>query len=82
MVVMVAHNFETNIISSAIGGQDSVMYYEGCGHEGPVRCIFFCEFHPVVGPKITCQVIFHTFLPNQCEVYTTKLIVNCAQNWL
>lgn len=30
--------------------------YEGCGQEGPIRCIFLCEFHPVAGPKITCQV--------------------------
>lgn len=32
-------------------------YYEGCGKEGPIRCIFLCEFHPTAGPKITCQVI-------------------------
>ncbi|XP_059052151.1 GATOR complex protein NPRL2 [Achroia grisella] len=31
-------------------------YYEGCGQEGPIRCIFLCEFHPTAGPKITCQV--------------------------
>lgn len=31
-------------------------YYEGCGREGPIRCIFLCEFHPTAGPKITCQV--------------------------
>lgn len=30
--------------------------YEGCGEEGPIRCIFLCEFHHVAGPKITCQV--------------------------
>lgn len=31
-------------------------FYEGCGHEGPIRCIFLSEFHPVAGSKITCQV--------------------------
>ncbi|XP_069684143.1 GATOR1 complex protein NPRL2-like [Periplaneta americana] len=31
-------------------------YFEGCGLEGPLRCIFLCEFHPTAGPKITCQV--------------------------
>lgn len=31
-------------------------FYEGCGQEGPIRCIFLCEFHPTAGPKITCQV--------------------------
>lgn len=31
-------------------------YYEGCGREGPIRCIFLGEFHPVAGPKISCQV--------------------------
>ncbi|CAG9103130.1 unnamed protein product [Plutella xylostella] len=31
-------------------------YYEGCGQEGPIRCIFLCEFHPTAGPTITCQV--------------------------
>ncbi|XP_038216861.1 GATOR complex protein NPRL2-like isoform X2 [Zerene cesonia] len=30
-------------------------YYEGCGREGPIRCIFLGEFHPVAGPKIGCQ---------------------------
>ncbi|KAL4717667.1 hypothetical protein ACJJTC_000816 [Scirpophaga incertulas] len=30
-------------------------YYEGCGREGPIRCIFLGEFHPVAGPKISCQ---------------------------
>ncbi|XP_047368673.1 GATOR complex protein NPRL2 isoform X3 [Vespa velutina] len=24
--------------------------------EGPIRCIFFSEFHHIAGPKITCQV--------------------------
>ncbi|XP_015597439.1 GATOR complex protein NPRL2 isoform X1 [Cephus cinctus] len=26
------------------------------GQEGPIRCIFFSEFHHIAGPKITCQV--------------------------
>ncbi|XP_029175760.1 GATOR complex protein NPRL2 [Nylanderia fulva] len=26
------------------------------GQEGPIRCIFFAEFHHIAGPKITCQV--------------------------
>ncbi|XP_034839220.1 GATOR complex protein NPRL2-like isoform X1 [Maniola hyperantus] len=30
-------------------------YYEGCGREGPIRCIFLGEFHPIAGPKISCQ---------------------------
>ncbi|KAJ8913820.1 hypothetical protein NQ315_003729 [Exocentrus adspersus] len=24
--------------------------------EGPIRCIFFCEFHPTAGPIISCQI--------------------------
>lgn len=24
--------------------------------EGPIRCIFFCEFHHTAGPIISCQV--------------------------
>ncbi|KAK7601872.1 hypothetical protein V9T40_009313 [Parthenolecanium corni] len=31
-------------------------FYEGCGRDGPIRCIFLCEFHPTAGPKIVCQV--------------------------
>lgn len=31
-------------------------FFEGCGREGPIRCIFLSEFHPSQGPKITCQV--------------------------
>ncbi|XP_050684431.1 GATOR complex protein NPRL2 isoform X2 [Leptidea sinapis] len=34
----------------------NLKYYEGCGQEGPIRCIFLCEFHPTAGPRITCQV--------------------------
>lgn len=36
--------------------EEDTRYFEGCGHEGPIRCIFLSEFHPVAGPKITCQV--------------------------
>lgn len=28
--------------------------FEGCGEEGPIRCIFFCEFHDTAGPIISC----------------------------
>lgn len=35
---------------------NSAQFYEGCGREGPIRCIFLSEFHPVAGSKITCQV--------------------------
>lgn len=31
-------------------------FYEGCGREGLIRCIFLSEFHPVAGSKISCQV--------------------------
>ncbi|XP_037038641.1 GATOR complex protein NPRL2 [Bradysia coprophila] len=31
-------------------------FFEGCGQIGPIRCIFLSEFHPSLGPKITCQV--------------------------
>ncbi|CAH0563581.1 unnamed protein product [Brassicogethes aeneus] len=30
--------------------------FEGSGKEGPIRCIFFCEFHHTAGPIISCQV--------------------------
>lgn len=29
--------------------------YEGCGRAGPIRSIFFAEFHPIAGPMIRCQ---------------------------
>ena len=32
-------------------------YFEGCGREGPIKCIFLTEFHHTAGPKITCQVL-------------------------
>ncbi|XP_059489456.1 GATOR complex protein NPRL2 [Neocloeon triangulifer] len=35
---------------------DDSSFFEGCGREGPIRCIFFSEFHPTAGPKISCQV--------------------------
>lgn len=36
---------------------NSNQFYEGCGQEGPIRCIFLSEFHDTAGSKITCQVI-------------------------
>lgn len=30
--------------------------FENATKEGPIRCIFFCEFHPTAGPIISCQV--------------------------
>lgn len=30
--------------------------FDGLGQEGPIRSIFFCEFHPTAGPIISCQV--------------------------
>lgn len=44
-----------------INMEEDTRYFEGCGYEGPIRCIFLCEFHPVVGPKITCQVLYVLF---------------------
>ncbi|XP_055524943.1 GATOR complex protein NPRL2 [Wyeomyia smithii] len=31
-------------------------FYEGCGREGPIRCILLSEFHATAGSKICCQV--------------------------
>ncbi|XP_055585637.1 GATOR complex protein NPRL2 [Uranotaenia lowii] len=31
-------------------------FYEGCGQEGPIRCILLSEFHATAGSKISCQV--------------------------
>lgn len=42
----------------------AAQYFEGCGHEGPIRCIFLCEFHPKLGPKIKCQV---NLIKNICQ---------------
>jgi hypothetical protein len=42
--------------------EEDTRYFEGCGHEGPIRCIFLSEFHPVAGPKITCQVRVKRFV--------------------
>ncbi|KAG5892242.1 hypothetical protein JTB14_014612 [Gonioctena quinquepunctata] len=34
----------------------SLKSHINCGKEGPIRCIFYCEFHPTAGPIISCQV--------------------------
>lgn len=39
-----------------MSSNDKDRFYEGCGREGPIRCIFLSEFHPTAGPKIVCQV--------------------------
>jgi len=33
----------------------NMMLYEGCGEEGPIRSIFFAEFHPTLGPRMRYQ---------------------------
>lgn len=43
-------------------------YYEGCGRQGPIRCIFLGEFHPVAGPKVSCQVSFATLSSFQVHI--------------
>ncbi|XP_021927171.1 GATOR complex protein NPRL2 [Zootermopsis nevadensis] len=53
--------------------EEDTRYFEGCGHEGPIRCIFLCEFHPVAGPKITCQVP---------EEYVTKEIFDAVSVYI
>lgn len=35
---------------------NSGQFYEGCGKEGRIRCIFLSEFHATAGSKISCQV--------------------------
>lgn len=47
-------------------------------HEDPIRCIFFSEFHPIVGPKITCQVNkYFVQSTSFSKLFTTEL--NCFQ---
>ncbi|XP_028176999.1 GATOR complex protein NPRL2-like [Ostrinia furnacalis] len=56
--VVAQHDFEDGMDSKLSLMSSKAMetrYYEGCGREGPIRCIFLGEFHPVAGPKISCQ---------------------------
>jgi len=41
---------------------NSNQFYEGCGREGPIRCIFLSDFHPTAGSKISCQVCLSVIL--------------------
>ncbi|CAH2226858.1 jg2214 [Pararge aegeria aegeria] len=49
------HEVQTKLSSLMTSKIMETRYYEGCGREGPIRCIFLGEFHPVAGPKISCQ---------------------------
>jgi hypothetical protein len=51
----------------ALNMEEEGHYFEGCGREGPLRCIFLCEFHPTAGPKITCQVRMDGFRGIVCD---------------
>lgn len=42
------------------------------GQEGPIRCIFFSEFHPTAGPKITCQVSFLFTIHGYCLIVSLR----------
>ena len=30
------------------------------GLPGEIKCLFFSQFHPIAGPKISCQVWYYT----------------------
>uniref|UniRef100_A0A0A9Y5U1 Nitrogen permease regulator 2-like protein n=1 Tax=Lygus hesperus TaxID=30085 RepID=A0A0A9Y5U1_LYGHE len=53
---------------------DKNRFFEGCGKEGPIRCIFFCEFHPTAGPKISCQVPVDFISKDTFEAVSVYLI--------
>lgn len=60
--------------------EDDARYFEGCGHEGPIRCIFLCEFHPVAGPKITCQVKYdYSFILSFVFFFFLKIELCCPK---
>ncbi|XP_042895372.1 GATOR1 complex protein NPRL2 isoform X2 [Parasteatoda tepidariorum] len=45
-----------------------------CLEESDVKCIFFCEFHPVTGPKITFQVPTDYFANKLFDSFVCYLI--------
>nr|CAD7419381.1 unnamed protein product [Timema poppensis] len=53
--------------------------FEGCGGEGPLRCIFLCEFHPIAGPKITCQVPDSYISKDMFDAVSVYIIPKAAQ---
>ena len=42
----------------------NMMLYEGCGEEGPIRSIFFAEFHPTLGPRMRYQAPSNSSIEN------------------
>ncbi|XP_046679969.1 GATOR complex protein NPRL2 isoform X1 [Homalodisca vitripennis] len=49
-------------------------YFEGCGREGPINCIFLTEFHHTAGPKITCQVPEDVIAKDKFEAVSVYII--------
>lgn len=49
-------------------------FFEYGSKEGPIRCIFFCEFHPTAGPIISCQVSYG-YKQINCHYFIMFIIV-------
>lgn len=47
---------------------------EGLSRDGPIRCIFLSEFHPVHGSRISCQVNISSF-PNYYHLFIESHLV-------
>lgn len=43
--------------------------------DGPIKCIFFCEFHHTAGPIITCQVSDLNLITNVTYKHKCKILI-------
>lgn len=59
-------------------------YFEGCGREGPINCIFLTEFHHTAGPKITCQVGVSQWSTVHLKIHRSLSIIGDwpAKRWI
>jgi len=57
----------------------NMMLYEGCGEEGPIRSIFFAEFHPTLGPRMRYQAPTN---PSNRKDHVDKDFFDAISNYL
>ena len=53
--------------------------FVGCGEEGPIRSIFFAEFHPTLGPRMRYQAPTN---PSNRKDHVDKDFFDAISNYL
>ena len=80
LIAVKHHNREIRILNSSLGNVVPFFHsFVGCGEEGPIRSIFFAEFHPTLGPRMRYQAPTN---PSNRKDHVDKDFFDAISNYL